>query len=146
MANLERAIAIAVESHSGQTDKVGQPYILHPLRVMLSLDSEDERIVGVLHDVVEDCDIGFQDLRAHGFHNTVIEALRGVTKRPDEEGSDAGYRAFVERAGTNSISRKVKIADLMDNLDVTRLETVREKDSQRITKYLDALRYLQNLK
>lgn len=145
MTDLERAIALAVERHSGQKDKAGEPYILHPLRVMFSLSSVDERIVGVLHDVVEDSDTSFEDLKKMGFSPTVIDALDAVTKRPDEEGSDEGYQAFVERAGANPIARKVKMADLLDNLDVTRLGEISEKDSQRISKYLRALRYLEKL-
>jgi len=145
MSQLERAIAQAVKTHAGQEDKAGDPYILHPLRVMLSLSSEDERIVGVLHDVVEDGDVSFSDLEKMDFSPVVVEALKSVTKRPEEEGSDAGYQAFVERAGANPVARSVKKADLLDNLDVTRLETVREKDAQRLCKYLRALRYLDSL-
>ena len=145
MADLESAIALAVQAHSGQVDKVGEPYILHPLRVMFSLSSNNERIVGVLHDVVEDSDLSFDDLRKMGFSEAVVEALEAVTKRPAEEGSDEGYQAFVERAGTNLIARRVKIADLLDNLNVTRLDEIREKDSRRISRYLRALRYLQGL-
>jgi len=145
MTDLERAIALAVEKHSGVEDKADQPYILHPLRVMFSLSSVDERIVGVLHDVVEDSDTSFEDLKKMGFSPAVIDALDAVTKRPNEEGSDEGYQAFVERAGANPIARQVKMADLLDNLDVTRLDEISEKDSRRISKYLRALRCLEKL-
>ena len=145
MTDLEHAIALAVETHSGQADKAGEPYILHPLRVMFSLPSGDERIVGVLHDVVEDGEVSFEDLKRMGFSPAVIDAIDAVSKRPDEEGSDEGYQAFVERAGANPIARKVKMADLLDNLDVTRLGEISEKDSRRISKYLRALRYLEQL-
>ena len=145
MANLERAIALAVKTHEGQMDKAGEPYILHPLRVMLSLSSVDERIVGVLHDVVEDGDISFGGLEDMGFSSTVIEGLKGVTKRREEEGTDEGYQAFVRRAGANPLALRVKKADVLDNLDVTRLKTVSEKDSRRMSKYLIALRYLESL-
>lgn len=145
MSNLERAIAIAVEIHSGQTDKAGQPYILHPLRVMFSLSSEDERIVGVLHDVVEDGELTFQDLEAEGFSDRVIDGLMAVTKQPDEEGSDEGYQAFARRAGADPVGRRVKIADLLDNLDVTRLNRITEKDSKRMSRYLNALQTLRAL-
>jgi (p)ppGpp synthase/HD superfamily hydrolase len=145
MSDLERAIALAVETHSGQVDKAGEPYILHPLRVMFSLSSKDERIVGVLHDVVEDGDVSFEDLIKMGFPPFVIDALKAVTKHPVEEGSDEGYQAFVERAGANPIARQVKIADLLDNLDVTRLGAISEKDSRRMSKYLRALGYLEKL-
>jgi hypothetical protein len=71
--------------------------------------------------------------------------LKAVTKLPAEKGSDEGYQAFVERAGANPVARRVKIADLMDNLDVTRLHEVSEKDLWRISKHLRALRYLESL-
>jgi hypothetical protein len=144
-AGLETAIAFAVKTHLDQTDKAGEPYILHPLRVMFRLSSENERIVGVLHDVVEDSEVSFNDLGNIGFSDAVVDALKAVTKLPAEEGSDEGYQAFVKRAGANPIARRVKIADLMDNLDVTRLEEISEKDSRRISKYLGALRYLVSL-
>jgi len=144
-AGLETAIALAVETHSGQTDKAGEPYILHPLRVMFSLSSKNERIVGVLHDVVEDGEVSFDDLRKMDFSDVVVDALIAVTKLPEEEGNDEGYQAFVERAGADPIAQQVKIADLRDNLDVTRLYEVSEKDSRRISKYLRALRYLESL-
>ena len=145
MANLESAIAMAVKALTGQTDKAGEPYILHPLRVMFSLSSNNERIVGVLHDVVEDTELSFDDLRKMGFSEAVVDALKAVTKLPEEEGSDEGYLAFVKRAGANPIARQVKIADLLDNLDVTRLDEVNEKSARRISKYLRALRYLEGL-
>ena len=145
MADLERAIAMAVTAHSGQTDKAGEPYILHPLRVMFRLSSKNEQIVGVLHDVVEDSQVSMEDLKTCAFSDSVIDALEAVTKRPEEEDSDDGYQAFVERAGANPIERKVKIADLRDNMDVTRLRKIREKDARRLGKYLRALRYLETL-
>jgi len=144
MADLETAIAIAVEAHRGQTDKAGQPYILHPLRVMFNLDAEEERIVAVMHDVVEDSELTLDDLRARGFSKEVLEALEAVTRRPGESG-DAGYAAFVERAAGNPIGRRVKIADLLDNMDLTRLAELGESDMRRLDKYLKALRFLEKL-
>ena len=135
---LERAIGIAVEAHKGQLDKGGNPYILHPLRVMMSVDFELEKIVAVLHDVVEDSDWTFEALLAEGFSNEVIEALKGVTKQSDNE----DYESFIQRAIRNPIGRKVKIADLRDNLDVTRIPDIGEKDLQRISKYKKALKIL----
>ena len=97
--NLERAIQIAVEAHTGQRDKAGQPYVLHCLRVMFALRSYEERIVGVLHVVVEDCDgWSFDRLKSAGFTSTVLDALDSVTKRAGED-----YMAFVRRAGENPI-------------------------------------------
>ena len=135
---LERAIEIAVEAHKGQVDKGGSPYILHPLRVMMSVNGESEKIVAVLHDVVEDSDWTFKALLAEGFSIEVIEALKSVTK----ESEDEDYDLFVQRAMRNHIGRKVKIADLRDNLDVTRIIELGEKDLQRINKYKKALKIL----
>ncbi len=134
MATLERAIAIAVEAHMGQTDKAGQPYVLHPLRIMLSLDSEAERIVGVLHDVVGDSGWTFDGRRREGFSEDVIDALESVTKRDGET-----YEAFVARAAANPIGRAVKRADLLDNSDLGRIAKPTERDHARIEKYRRAL-------
>ena len=135
---LERAIQIALEAHKGQLDKGGNPYILHPLRVMMSVDFELEKIVAVLHDVVEDSNWTFEALLAERFSIEVIEALKSVTKKSDNE----DYDSFIQRAIRNPISRKVKIADLRDNLDVTRIPELGEKDLQRISKYKKALKTL----
>src|SRR5450631_2228265 len=114
MSTLERAIAIAAEGHAGRIDKAGAPYILHPLRVMLAVTTNDERIVAVLHDVVEDCaEWTFDRLRGEGFSNDVIAALDSVTERVDED-----YMDFVQRAAANPIGRRVKLADLADNCDL----------------------------
>ena len=132
---LERAIEIAVAAHKGQVDKAGAPYILHPLRVMMSLSSEDERIVGVLHYVVEDTDWTFERLRAEGFSQAVLDGLASVTKHHDDE----DYDAFVQRARANPIGRRVKIADINDNLDLRRITTPTERDFERLKKYRAAL-------
>lgn len=142
---LERAIAIATEVHRGQYDKAGAPYILHPLRVMLSLRTEAERIVGVLHDVVEDGPgWSFERLEAEEFDAEVIAALRLVTKRPEDEGNDLeSYLGFVRRTLPNPVARQVKMADVRDNLDVTRMPEVTARDVERINKYLVALQLLE---
>ena len=132
--NLERAIQIAVEAHLGACDKSGAPYILHPLRVMLSLTTEEERIVGVLHDVVEDSDWTLELLEREGFSTIVIDAIGSVTK----SSKDLDYLSFVARAKQNAVGRRVKLADLRDNLDVTRLGELTDKDRDRINKYLKA--------
>ena len=137
--NLERAIEIAVNAHKGVTDKGGNPYIVHPLRVMMSLKSGNEKIVGVLHDVVEDAeDWDFERLKEEGFSEEVLDGLRSVTKTSEEE----DYNEFVQRALTNEIGRAVKIADIRDNLDVTRIGELRQKDMNRLNKYKNALKVL----
>lgn len=136
-SGLQRAIEIAISAHSNQVDKAGAPYILHPLRVMLSLATEEERIVGVLHDVVEDSDWTFDLLRRQGFSDTVVDALKSVTAAGGES-----YEAFVARAGANPIGRRVKIADLTDNMDMRRLPAPTGRDFERLAKYSRALAYL----
>ena len=137
--HLQRAIEIAVEAHRGMTDKGGNPYILHPLRVMLSLSDEEERIVGVLHDVVEDCDgWNIERLRAEGFSEEILKALQSVTKSDE----DQNYEDFIKRAAQNQLGRQVKIADILDNLDVTRIKNITMEDVKRLNKYKDALSML----
>ena len=150
--NLEKAIKIAVEAHTGQVDKGGNPYILHPLRVMLSLNTEEERIVGVLHDVVEDCEgWTWQRLQDEGFSADIIQALQSVSKTPEEEAEyrrlSEGekldhYLEFVSRAKTNKIGREVKLSDIKDNLDITRIKDFTEKDMARLQRYLFAMQEL----
>ena len=137
MPNLETALKIAVEAHHGQKDKYGAPYILHPLRVMARLNSDPEKIVAVLHDVVEDTDWTLDQLRKKGFSAEIVEAIDCVTKREGE-----AYEEFVKRSASNSLARRVKLADLEDNMDVRRLETVTTKDMERLNRYLRAWRYL----
>lgn len=156
--NLQRAIEIAVEAHKGQVDKAGNLYVLHPLRVMMSLDTEDEKIVGVLHDVVEDCKGWTWDrLRSEGFSEKIIDALQSVSKTPDDEvefsrlketGTEDAVRqhyfAFIECAAANEIGRKVKVADIKDNLDISRIKTLSNEDMIRLRRYEEALNILGN--
>ncbi|XHF33278.1 HD domain-containing protein [Pseudomonas chlororaphis] len=131
---LERAIAIAATAHAGQVDKGGAPYILHPLKVMLRMSSVEERIVAVLHDVVEDCGISLEDLRKEGFSEAVLSAIESVTKVPGES-----YEDFVERAAQNPIGRVVKLADLEENSDLSRIASPSWEDLERIEKYRRAI-------
>jgi (p)ppGpp synthase/HD superfamily hydrolase len=156
MSTLQRAIEIALAAHKGQVDKAGEPYILHPLRVMLSLNSEQERIVAVLHDVVEDCEgWTFKRLESEGFDTLVIEALRAVTKLPAEERAFAkattpeerfaAYESFVLRAARNPIGKRVKLADLSDNADLSRIPTPTPRDLERAERYQRAIARLKSL-
>jgi hypothetical protein len=142
LSTLERAIALAVEAHAGQSDKAGAPYILHPLGVMLAVNGEYERMAAVLHDVVEDCGITLDELRERGFPEAVVEAVEALTKRSDEHGPD-GYFDFVERAGRNDIARAVKLADITDNMDLSRIESPTEKDFARVKRYRKARKLLE---
>jgi (p)ppGpp synthase/HD superfamily hydrolase len=139
--NLERAIEIAQEAHKRVKDKGGHDYINHPIRVMHAMSNDQEKIVAILHDVVEDSDWTFERLKEEGFEDSVIESLRCVTKYSEEE----DYQEFIRRAATNKIATKVKMADIEDNLDLSRLGTLTEKDLTRIEKYKKALKYLKAL-
>ena len=150
--NLENAIKIAVEAHTGQVDKGGSPYILHPLRVMLSVHREEERIAGVLHDVVEDCaGWSWERLEAKGFSEEIIQALKSVSKTPEEEAEYRSlpedqkldhYLQFIERAKANKIGRQVKAADIKDNLDISRIDDITQKDIHRLNRYKAALKLI----
>ena len=144
-ATLEDAIVIATEAHTGIKDKAGAPYILHPLRMMMRMKSEEAMIVAVLHDVVEDTRAKeneedkwtFDRLRDEGFSANVINALDCVTNRDDES-----YEDFIERAKTNSLACEVKIADLEDNMNIQRIGTIQVKDLERLGKYHKSWRIL----
>ena len=136
---LEKAITIATIAHQGQKDKAGQPYILHPLRVMFSTKGELERICGVLHDVIEDTEVTMDDLRNEGFGEEVLSVLDAVTKRDGES-----YEDFIDRILSNPIACRVKLADLSDNMDLSRVENPTEKDYQRIEKYRKAVERIEN--
>ncbi|MEW5721579.1 MAG: hypothetical protein AB1896_00615 [Thermodesulfobacteriota bacterium] len=142
MSLLEKAIQIAVQAHQGKKDKAGAPYILHPLRVMFQMDSEEEMTVAVLHDVVEDSDYTLDRLREIGFPDQVLEALDSVTNR---EAAGETYEDFVTRAGLHPVGLKIKRADLKDNLDLARLAQVTDRDVRRLRKYHQALSRLAEL-
>ena len=130
MSTLEKAIEIAARAHTGQLDKAGAPYILHPLRLMLAVRRPSERIAAVLHDVVEDTDVTLDDLRAAEFHAEVLEAVDALTKRTGESRLDAARRAV-----RNPIARAVKLADVADNMDLKRIGSPSEKDFARLKEY-----------
>lgn len=127
---LDRAIVVATTAHSGQRDKAGQPYILHPLRIMASMSTETERVAALLHDVAEDCE-GWDIARvAAEFGTEVGAAVDALTKRSGEE-----YDAYLARIEANPVAVKVKLADLADNSDMSRLKHTTEKDKARLRKY-----------
>jgi (p)ppGpp synthase/HD superfamily hydrolase len=154
MATLARAIAIAAQAHEDQVDKAGQPYILHPLRVMLRMTNDVERMVAVLHDVVEDGPAwSFERLQEEGFPAEVVSALQAVTKQSAEEDGEGDaeeakverYLGFIRRAAAHPVGRRVKMADLQDNCDLSRLAAPTDKDLRRIAKYRRALELLAEL-
>ena len=138
MSTLQRAIEIATDAHKDQFDKAGNEYIGHPLRVMEMGQTEEEKIVGVLHDVIEDTDWTFEALEAEGFSQEIIGALRCVTKLSENE----NYDDFIERVKKNPLAVAVKINDLSDNMDIRRLPYLSDKDVKRLKKYLKAYKKL----
>jgi len=130
MSTIERAIEIAARAHAEQRDKAGQPYIFHPLRVMLAVDGEHARMAAVLHDTVEDTAVSVEDLRAAGFADAVVSAVIALTKLPGEARIDAA-----RRAAANEIARQVKLADVSDNMDLKRIAEPTEKDFARLAEY-----------
>jgi GTP diphosphokinase / guanosine-3',5'-bis(diphosphate) 3'-diphosphatase len=128
--NLEKAIEIATKVHANQTDKGGNPYIQHPLRVMNAVDTTEEKIVAVLHDSVEDSDLTLEDLTAEGFSDRIISAIGAISKRGCEKRKD-----YLQRVINNPIALKVKIADMTDNMDISRIPNPTEKDYERTRIY-----------
>lgn len=130
MANLENAISLAVESHKGQFDKGGSPYILHPLRMMLRFDTPALQMAAVLHDVVEDTPVTLQRLQDDGYPEEVISAVQALTRRDDET-----YEEFIQRAAAHPVARQVKRVDLEDNMNILRIAEPTQKDLDRLARY-----------
>lgn len=130
MSTLERALEIAAAAHAGQRDKAGEPYILHPIRVMLAVQTDEERITALLHDTVEDTHITYDDLREAGFSDTVVEAVRALTKLEGESRAEAARRAVAD-----PIARQVKLADVADNMNQRRIPDPSAEDLARLEEY-----------
>lgn len=134
---IEKALLIATKAHSGQTDKAGTAYIFHPIRVSCRCLTDEEKIVALLHDTIEDTDVTEEYLLSEGFPRSVVDAILSVTRNEDES-----YGDFIKRCRLNPIGRQVKLHDLEDNMDISRLPQVTEKDLARLNKYIEAYRYL----
>ncbi len=139
MSTLRHAVALAARAHQGQVDKGGAAYILHPLRVMQKLNSTEEQIAGVLHDVVEDSHWTIDQLRAEGFSEPVLQAIDAVTRRPDED-----YEDFILRAAADPIGSRVKVADLEDNMDLSRIRKPTARDRERLGRYERAISFIKS--
>ena len=137
---LNKAIKLAQKAHKGQTDKFGTPYIGHVMRVMNAGKTYDEKIVGVLHDVIEDCpEITYETLTEEGFSEEVIFAVKCMTKTE----TDVDYMEFIKQTEQSSLAVAVKLNDLQDNMNLTRFtQTMTERDMKRLNKYLTAYLYL----
>ena len=136
---LDLAIAIANQAHAGQLDKAGKPYILHPLTVMAQMDTLESKIVAVLHDAIEDSDLTIEGLVKQGFPEFITDAIAAITKLDGEQ-----YEDYIIRVKSNAIARKVKIADVTHNLDMSRIANPTAKDFQRLEKYKKVLQELTN--
>ena len=130
MSSIERAIEIASSAHAGQLDKAGQPYIFHPLRVMLRVNTEHEQMAAVLHDVVEDTSVTLERLEPEGFPAEVLRAIAALTKLPGETRLDAAMRAAAD-----PVARVVKLANNAENMDLSRIPNPTDKDYARCREY-----------
>ncbi|WP_328133386.1 HD domain-containing protein [Brevibacillus laterosporus] len=128
---------MATKAHADQVDKGGNPYILHPLRVMLKMSTEEEMIAAVLHDVIEDTKVNADDLKRAGFTESVIDAVIALTRQDGET-----YMDFIKRAKQNPIARTVKIRDIEDNCDLTRISNPSDQDHSRMKRYKKAIQEL----
>ncbi len=134
---LDKAILMAVIAHTGQLDKANKPYILHPLRIMLSMSTKEEMIVGVLHDVIEDSLVTLDILQKEGFSHKILKALDTISRRKNET-----YDEYLKRIQTNSLACKIKQIDLQDNMRLDRITCPTERDFARIEKYKEAAKIL----
>jgi len=131
--DLSDAILLATNAHRGQFDKGGQPYILHPLRVMQAVEGDEARIVAVLHDTMEDCGMSWTSI-AKKFGDEIADAVYALSR-----GEEEAYEAFIDRCAANPIARVVKLADLTDNMDMRRLgREPTQVDAKRLAKYAKA--------
>ena len=135
------ALELAVEKHKNQTDKAGNPYILHPLHVMENVNSKEGKIVAILHDIIEDTDITEDYLLKIGLSKRIVDAVVALTRSEDMD-----YQEYIKNLSSNSLAKEVKLADLEHNMDLKRLPTLEEKDLERNRKYQIAYHYLINNK
>lgn len=134
--NTRKAMKIAYYAHHGQLDKSGVPYIYHPIHLAEQMKTEEECIVALLHDVVEDTHITFEELEKE-FSDKIIQALKLLT-----HDDSVPYMDYIRKLKYNPIARNVKMADLSHNGDGARLDTMSEKDKLRNLKYIEAMKIL----
>ena len=135
------ALELAVEKHKNQTDKAGNPYILHPLHVMENVNSKEGKIVAILHDIIEDTDVTEDYLLKIGLSKRIVDAVVALTRSEDID-----YQEYIKNLSSNPLAKEVKLADLEHNMDLKRLPTLEEKDLERNRKYQIASHYLINNK
>lgn len=135
------ALELAVEKHKNQTDKAGNPYILHPLHVMENVNSKEGKIVAILHDIIEDTDVTEDYLLKIGLSKRIVDAVVALTRSEDMD-----YQEYIKNLSSNPLAKEVKLADLEHNMDLKRLPTLEKKDLERNRKYQIAYHYLINNK
>jgi (p)ppGpp synthase/HD superfamily hydrolase len=131
------ALKIANEAHKNQVDKGGTPYINHPIEVAKNMDTNEEKIVALLHDVIEDTDVTLEQLKETGFPLEVLAAIDAITKRNNEE-----YGQYLDRLIKNKYATKVKIQDMVHNSDISRIPNPTDKDFERVDKYTEKIKQL----
>lgn len=136
---LKQAINIAIKAHEKQVDKSNQPYIGHPFRVMEAGVTLEEKIVGILHDLIEDTKITLANLFMEGFSENIIDAVHTLTKLENED-----YDNYIQRVKKSDLAVRVKLNDLADNMDLRRLKELTDEDVTRMRKYLSAYNQLTN--
>ena len=141
MSTLEKAIALAATQHAGQLDKGGQPYILHPLRLMLQFSNPTLQIIAVLHDILEDTATTAEDLEALGFSAEIIQAIQALTKQIGESRLET-----VKRTVLNPLATQVKYVDVLDNMNLTRINNPTARDFARLEEYKEVLEILKQAK
>ena len=134
---LELALSIATGAHKGQFDKAGVDYIEHPIYVASQVDTEEEKAVALLHDVIEDSPFTAEELLLAGLPETVVTAVQILSKKKGQD-----YQTYLENVKSNPLARIVKLADLKHNSDLSRLSSVTDKDLERLEKYKKAIDYL----
>lgn len=140
MPDLNEAINLVADHFRGVTDKSGSPYVLHCIRVMMSVESLDAKMVAVMHDLIEDTPMTLEQLRTKGFSDQVLDGVDLVTHR-----ADVSYSDYIVAIKNNSIATQVKLADLKDNTSLNRTlyrEKSSDKDCVRIQKYLLSYQFL----
>lgn len=137
----KKAIKLMFDKQKNEIDKGGMPYVFHPFHLAEQMETEDEVVVALLHDIVEDTDVNIEKLAKMGFTKKEIDAISIMTHNKNDS-----YEEYIKKISTNKIATKVKIADLKHNLDITRLNEIKTKDLEKIEKYKKSLNYLENIK
>ena len=134
---VDLALSIARQAHEGQLDKAGVDYIEHPIYVVSQVDTEEEKAVALLHDVIEDSSVTAEELLNAGLPETVVTAIQILSKKKGQD-----YQTYLENVKSNPLARVIKLADLKHNSDLSRLSSVTDKDLERLEKYKKAIDYL----